>query len=126
MARLTYIPDRGDLVHVNLSPSAGRELTGPHYALVLSSKTYQRATGLAVCAAVTSRIRGGPFEVLLPKGHLPAKAGVGEVDSVILSDALRQLDYRERSMTFVGRCPRVILDEVTLRSLAVIDPEAEF
>ncbi|MDB5329113.1 MAG: hypothetical protein JWP03_264, partial [Phycisphaerales bacterium] len=27
MARLTYTPDRGDLVHLNLSPSAGRELT---------------------------------------------------------------------------------------------------
>ena len=126
MARLTYTPERGDLVHVNLSPSAGRELTGPHYALVLSSKTYNRASGLVVCAAVTSRIRHGPFEVLLPKGHLPAKAGAGEVDSVILSDALRQLDYRERSMALVAKCPRDILDEVTVRSLALIDPEAEF
>jgi len=126
MARLSYAPDRGDLVHLNLSPSAGRELTGPHYALILSSKSYNHANGLAVCVAVTSRIRGGPFEVLLPKGHLPAKAGSGEVDSVILCDALRQLDYRERSMAFVAKCPRAILDEVTLRALAVIDPQAEF
>jgi len=126
MARLTYTPERGDLVHVNLSPSAGRELTGPHYALVLSPKTYNRASGLVICAAVTSRIRGGPFEVLLPKGHLPAKAGVGDVDSAILSDALRQLDYRERSMAFVAKCPGGILDEVTVRSLALIDPQAEF
>ena len=126
MARLSYAPDRGDLVHVDLSPSAGRELTGPHYALVLSAKTYNRATGLAICIAVTSRIRGGPFEISLPRGHLPPKAGVGEVDSVILSDALRQLDYRERSMTFVSKCPDAILNEVTLRSLSLIDPEAEF
>jgi mRNA-degrading endonuclease toxin of MazEF toxin-antitoxin module len=126
MARLSYTPDRGDLVHVNLSPSAGRELTGPHYALVLSSKSYNQATGLAVCAAITSRIRGGPFEVLLPKGVLPPKSGIGEVDSVILCDALRQLDYRERSMTLVAKCPRDILDEVTIRSLSLIDPEAEF
>ena len=55
-----------------------------------------------------------------------AKAGSGEVDSVILCDALRQLDYRERSMAFVAKCPRAILDEVTLRALAVIDPQAEF
>src|SRR5688500_14891462 len=103
MARLTYTPERGDLVHLNLSPSAGRELTGPHYALVLSAKTYNRVSGLVVCVAITSRIRGGPFEVHLPKGHLPAKADVGEVDSVILSDALRQLDYRERSMAFVAK-----------------------
>src|SRR5579864_2443638 len=108
MARLTYAPERGDLVHVNLSPSAGPELTGPHYALVLSPKTYGRATGRAVCVAITSRIRGGPFEVLLPRGHLPAKSGVGDVDSVILSDALRQLDYRERCMIFIARCPSKI------------------
>ncbi|MDB5356555.1 MAG: MazF [Phycisphaerales bacterium] len=126
MARLSYTPDRGDLVHLNLSPSAGRELTGPHYALVLSPKSYNQLNGLAVCAALTSRVRGGPFEVLLPKEHLPAKAGVGDVDSVILSDALRQLDYRERSMQFIAKCPRAILDEVTVRSLSLIDPQAEF
>ncbi len=126
MARLAYVPDRGDLVHLNLSPSAGRELTGPHYALVLSPKSYNHTTGLAVCVAITSRIRGGPFEVVLQKGTLPAKSGSGDVDSAILSDALRQIDYRDRSMSFVTKCPRPILDEVTLRSLSVIDPETEY
>jgi mRNA-degrading endonuclease toxin of MazEF toxin-antitoxin module len=126
MARLAYTPDRGDLVHVNLSPAAGRELTGPHYALVLSPKLYNRSSGLAICVAMTSRMRGGPFEVPLPRGHLPPKAGYGVVDSVILCDALRQLDFRERSMAFVTRCPREILDEVTARALALIDPQAEF
>jgi mRNA interferase MazF len=126
MARLSYTPERGDLVHVNLSPSAGRELTGPHYALILSPKSYNHGTGLAVCVAITSRIRGGPFEVRLPKGTLPAKASAGDVDSVILSDAVRQLDYRDRSMQLVAKCPCDILDEVTLRSLSIIDPQAEF
>jgi mRNA interferase MazF len=126
MARLLYFPGRGDLVHVNLSLSAGRELTGPHYALILSPRSYSRASGMAVCVPVTSRIRGGPFEIRLPKGQLPPKTGVGAVDSAILSDALRQLDFRERSMEFIAKCPRDILDEVTSRSLAIIDPEAEF
>lgn len=126
VARITYIPDRGDLVHVNLSPSAGRELTGPHYALILSAKLYNQPTGMVVCVPITSRIRGGPFEVLLPRGFLPAKAGVGAVDSVILCDALRQLDFRERSMQLVDKCPPHILDEVTLRALTLIDPQAEY
>jgi len=126
MARLSYTPDRGDLVHVNLSPSGGRELTGPHYALVLSARMYNKSTGMAVCVAITSRARGGPFEVPLGAGSLPPKAGVGVVESVILADALRQLDYGERSMSLIGKCPRNILDEVTARSLSLIDPEAEF
>jgi hypothetical protein len=29
-------------------------------------------------------------------------------------------------MQFVAKCPRDILDEVTIRSLSLIDPEAEF
>jgi hypothetical protein len=45
---------------------------------------------------------------------------------VILADAIRQLDFRERAMTFIAKCPRDILDEVTLRSLSMIDPQAEF
>jgi len=126
MTRLFHIPDRGDLVHLNLSPSAGRELTGLHYCLVLSAKSYNHASGLAVCVAITSRIRGGPFEVLLPRGILPPKARAGDVDSVILADALRQVDFRERSMEPVAKCPREILDEVTMRTLAVVDPTAEF
>ncbi len=126
MARLSYIPDRGDLVHLNLSPSAGRELTGPHYALVLSTKSYNHASGLAVCVAITSRVRGNPFEVLLPKGILPPKAGAGDVDSVVLADALRQVDFREHSMALIVKCSREILDEVTMRTLAIVDPELEF
>jgi hypothetical protein len=46
--------------------------------------------------------------------------------AIILCDALRQLDYRERSMALIAKCPREILDEVTARSLSLIDPEAEF
>jgi mRNA interferase MazF len=126
VARHTYIPDRGDLVHLNLSPSAGRELTGPHYALILSAKSYNQPTGLVVCVPITSRIRGGPYEVLLPKGILPPKSGAGDVDSVILADALRQLDFRERSMQLIAKCPQDILDEATLRALSMVDPQAEF
>jgi mRNA interferase MazF len=114
------------LVHVNLSPSAGRELTGPHYALVLSTKDYSQETGMMVSVPITSRVRGGRFEVPLAAGHLPPKAGAGVVESVVLCDALRQLDYRERSVEFIAICPRDILDEVTLRALSLIDPAAEF
>ena len=126
MARLTYIPDRGDLVHAHFSPSAGRELAGPHYALVLSAKSYNLPTGMAVCVPLTSRIRGSRFEVILPQGHLPAKAAAGVVDSAILCDAIRHVDWRERGMAYITKCPKAILDEVTELSLAMIDPQADF
>ena len=110
--RTASFPDSGDIVHINLAPSAGREMTGPHYAMVLSSREYAKVTGTILVCPITSRVRGWDFEVLLPRGLLPAKRGVGEVDSVIHSDAVRQLDFRERGGTVVAKAPASVVAEV--------------
>src|SRR5688500_12770007 len=83
----TWRAKRGDLVHLNFSPAAGHEMADRHLALVLSPASYNRKTGMAVVCAITSRVRGGPFEVAVPAGLLPDKAGVGRVNSVIVADA---------------------------------------
>jgi mRNA interferase MazF len=118
-----YHPKRGDLVHLNFSPSAGHEMADRHYALVLSPASYNRKSGMAIVCAITSRVRGGPFEVEVPAGLLPEKKGVGLVTSVIVSDAVRQVDYREREMTFVQTAPRDVVEEVLDRLLAVLEGE---
>ena len=112
MVYRTEFPDSGDIIHVNLAPSAGREMTGPHYVLVLSSREYVKITGTVLVCPITSRVRGWAFEVSLPRGILPAKKGVGEVDSVIFADAVRQLDFRERGGSIVARAPVSVLAEV--------------
>jgi mRNA interferase MazF len=108
---LTF-PDSGDIIHVNLAPSAGREMTGPHYALVLSSRQYAKVTGTVLVCPITSNVRGWDFEVPIPRGLLPAKKNVGNVDSVIHSDAVRQLDYRERGGVVIAQAPVAIVAEV--------------
>jgi mRNA interferase MazF len=112
MAFRTQFPDSGDIVHVNLAPSAGREMTGPHFALVLSSQEYAKVTGTVLVCPITSHVRGWDFEVPLPRGLLPAKKGVGEVESVIHSDAVRQLDFRERGASVVAQAPPAVIAEV--------------
>ena len=112
MSYRTELPDSGDIVHLDLAPSAGREMTGPHYAMVLSSKEYNKVTGTVLVCPITSRVRGWDFEVTLPRGILPAKRGAGEVDSVVHSDAVRQLDYRERGGAVVGKAPAGVIAEV--------------
>jgi mRNA interferase MazF len=112
---MTYrmqVPDSGEIIHVNLAPSAGREMTGPHYALVLSSREYNKVTGTVLVCPITSHVRGWDFEVRLPRGTLPPKKGVGEVESVVHADAVRQLDYRERGGTAVAKAPAAVLAEV--------------
>jgi len=112
MAVRTTFPDGGDIIHVNLAPSAGREMTGPHYALVLSSREYAKTTGTVLVCPITSNVRGWAFEVLLPAGLLPPKQGVRAVESVVHADAVKQLDFRERGASVVAKAPPVILAEV--------------
>ena len=123
MSFRAYHPERGDLVHMKFSPSAGHELADRHYALVLSAETYARKSGMAVVCGITSRVRGGPFEVKLPRGLLPPKQGVGEIASIIMADAVRQVDYREREMAFVAAAPPAVIEEVLDKLLAVLEEE---
>jgi mRNA interferase MazF len=95
----------------------------PHYALVLTPITYNRKSGIAIVCAITSHARSWPFEVSMPEGLLPPKRGVGAAKSVVLADAVRQVDFRERSMAFVAKAPRVVLDEVMDKLLAALEGE---
>jgi mRNA interferase MazF len=123
MSYRAYVPNRGDLVHLNFSPSAGHEMADRHYGLVLTPVTYQRKTGMAVVCAITSRARGGPFEVRLPAGLLPPKRGVGDVASVVVADAVRQVDFREREIEFVAPAPADVIEEVIDVLFAVLEAE---
>ena len=116
MARQTYYPDRGDLVHLSFQPSAGREQTGPRYGIVLSRKDYNRASGLAVCCPITSQVKGYPFEV---------QVNGQRVRGVVLSDHVRSVDWRERNMQFAERASPDVLRAVADLVVALIGAESE-
>jgi mRNA interferase MazF len=107
------VPDRGDLVWLDFDPQSGREQAGHRPALVLSPAAYNRVSGLALVCPVTSRVKGYPFEVVLPDG-LP-------VGGVILADHLKSVDWRARRATFAAKAPREVLDEVRHKALALIE-----
>lgn len=62
------VPERGDVVWLSLTPQARREQAGGRPAVVLSPHTYNRKTGLALVCPVTSKVKGYPFETVLPSG----------------------------------------------------------
>jgi mRNA interferase MazF len=119
----TYIPSRGDLVHMNFSPSSGHEMADRHYALILSGLRYNRQARMAVVCAITSRIRGWAWEVELPVNLLPPKSGAGIVKSVIVADAVRQVDFRAREMQFIAKAPLEVVEEVLDKLLAVVEDD---
>jgi mRNA-degrading endonuclease toxin of MazEF toxin-antitoxin module len=76
---------------------------------------------MAVVCGITSHPRGWPFEVPLPPGLLPPKKGVGDTQSIVHADGVRQIDYRNRECEFVGVAPREIVEEVLDMLLAVLE-----
>jgi mRNA interferase MazF len=100
----TYIPKCGDVVWITLNPQAGHEQAGRRPALVLSPKSYNSKTGLAIFCPVTSQVKGYPFEVLLPEG-LP-------VAGAILSDQVKSLDWRARKAELICTLPNETTSEI--------------
>jgi mRNA interferase MazF len=111
-----YVPDRGDLVWLEFTPQAGSEQAGKCPALVMSPKSYNKKVGLALVCPVTSRIKGYPFEVLLPD-----ELGV---NGVVLSDQIKSLDWRARKARLIDRAPAPLIQQVTSRILPLLDPES--
>jgi len=99
-----YIPQCGDVVRISLNPQAGHEQAGRRPAVVLSPRSYNGKTGLAILCPITSHIKGYPFEVILPAG-LP-------VTGAILSDQVKNLDWRARNAELVCTLPDDTISEV--------------
>ena len=99
-----YVPQRGDVVWITLNPQAGHEQAGRRPAVVLSPRSYNGKTGLAILCPVTSQAKGYPFEVLLPKG-LP-------VAGAILSDQVKSLDWRVRNTESMCTLSEEVMSEV--------------
>lgn len=107
-----YIPDRGDIVWLNFTPQAGHEQRGKRPALILSPKIYNEKTSLCLCLPITSKIKGYPFEVMLPE-DLP-------IQGVILSDQIKNLDFSVREVSFVCKVNSHVVGSVQKNIWALV------
>lgn len=102
--RAYYVPERGDVVWINLNPQAGHEQAGRRPAVVLSPASYNSKVGLALLSPITSQVKGYPFEVRLPEGL--------EIAGAILADQVKRLDWRARNAERICTLPPEIITEV--------------
>jgi len=107
MVRVSYVPDTGHLIKIDFDPRTGDEQAGWRPAIVLSPASYNRPTGFAIVAPITNQQKGYPFEVALPVGL--------KVTGVILSDAVKNVDWRARNARFVDAAPPAVLGAVQQR-----------
>ena len=102
--------DRGDIWHVDLNPSRGREQANPRYVLVLTPREFN-ALGLPIVAPIST---GGNFA--REQGFAVSLSGAGtNTTGVVLCNQLRALDLKARNARFSESVPDYIIDEVLAR-----------
>jgi mRNA interferase MazF len=73
-------PKRGEIYFLDFSPSRGREMKGPHPALVIQNDIGNKVSALTIVAAITSNLKvaGLPVGVLMTpeESGLPHKSAV--------------------------------------------------
>lgn len=92
------------MVWLSFNPQSGHEQAGRRPALVLSPQVYNEKTGLAIVCPITSQVKGYPFEARIPDNS--------EIMGVVLSDQVKNLDWKARKAEFIGKLPKGALSEV--------------
>ena len=98
-----YIPDCGDIVWLTFNPQSGHEQSGRRPALVISPLVYNGKTNLAIFCPITSQVKDYPFEVKLSEDL--------EISGVILSDQIKNLDWKAIETKYICKLPKSQLTE---------------
>lgn len=110
------IPDRGDILHIDLGPTKGREQRGRRSVLVLSPMEFNRFGLILVCPVT----QGGEFA--REHGFAVSLSAAGTTtQGVVLCHQVRTLDYKERSGRLVEALPEEVVEEVLARVRTLLD-----
>ena len=106
-----YVPDKGDIVWLDFDLSAGKEIMKRRPVFVISRNAFNKHTGFAVMAPITSTVRGMKLEV-----ELAAMKTQGSV----LIHQLKSLDFDDRNIELIEKAPLEISQQVTRLATAII------
>ncbi|MEI8281399.1 MAG: type II toxin-antitoxin system PemK/MazF family toxin [Armatimonadota bacterium] len=104
--------DEGDIVWLDFSPQSGREQAGKRPALVITPKIYNAKSGLMIVCPITTKVKGKPFEVVIP--------GDKKTQGAILTNHLKSIDWQTRNPIYVEQIPREVLIEVRAKLKALL------
>lgn len=100
----SYIPEKGDIVWIDLSPTRGHEQANVRPVVVVSPRAYNKKLGLLVACPVTSQVKGYPFEVIVDEK---------KIAGVVLVDQIRSMDWRSRNVKFIQKASADLIAEVS-------------
>ncbi len=102
--------ERGDIWHVDLNPTKGREQSNPRYVLILTPRAFN-VLGTPIVVPITT---GGNFA--REQGFAVSLTGAGtHATGVVLCHQLRALDLKARNAKFAERVPDYIIEDVLAR-----------
>ncbi|EJG5414306.1 endoribonuclease MazF [Salmonella enterica] len=96
-----FVPDEGNIVWLNFDPSAGHEQTGHRPCVVVSPFAYNR-TGMMICCPMTTKEKEWPWALAL----------TADETSVVLTDQVRSVDWRERKAELKGQVTETELAQI--------------
>ena len=106
----TYVPKAGDIIHLDFTPAAGREMKEPHFALVVSEFAFNQRSGLAWVCPIS---QGIGLQNMDGPGLAVTLMGTGlKTQGKIHVYQMRAVDLRQRSAKLVEKAPAAILLEV--------------
>ena len=112
-----YVPNRGDIVHLQFDPASGQEMQGPHFGLVVSAKE-MNARGLAVICPISQGAAG----TARTYGTVVTLMGCGtDTQGAVHCHQMKSMDWRIRKAKFKEKVPKDIADEVAARIDAIIN-----
>ena len=101
---IIYIPNPGDIILLQFNPQTGHEQKGTRPAVVVSNKTYNTFTKIAVVCPITNTKRDFPLHVTLDKKT--------KTTGVVMCEQLKALDVQARNIRFIERMPHALFAEV--------------
>ena len=107
----SYIPERNHIVYLDFEPTKGKEIGKYRPALILSSKEYNKNTGLVICCPISTSIRGAITEVDVNNLEKP---------SVVAASLIQTLSWKERKIKFLADAQPHVMDDVLFRILPLI------
>lgn len=98
-----YVPGRGEIIRFEINPDE-TVTKEKKTALVISPKSYNEKTGLVIICPVKTKVKGYPFEVIIPEDL--------KVSGIILSDQVKSINWKIRKADYVCKLPEEKLSEV--------------
>ena len=101
-----YIPEAGDVIWVDFSPTRGHEQAGKRPAVVISVRAYSAVSGLCTVCPITSQSKGYTNEV-----PISTKSIIG----VVLVDQHKTIDIYARTLKKVAKVDVATLKDIRTR-----------